>query len=209
MPSGRSHGSSPECRSSREAPGEAVREHDRQRHQLGGLVGGVAEHHALVAGAAGVDPCLDLGRLLVEAGEHDGVVGVEALAGPVVADAADDAAGDRLGVDLGVRGDLAGQDDQVAGDQRLARDPGQGVLGEVGVEDRVGDLVGDLVRVALGDGLRGQDAAIRGQPDQVLEAVDGGGVDASRHVHLLVPVAAAAERRRRHQKSPSRWRDGH
>ena len=31
-----------------------MREHDRHRHQLVGLVGRVAEHHALVAGAAGV-----------------------------------------------------------------------------------------------------------------------------------------------------------
>ena len=31
--------------------GEPVRDRDRQRHQLGGVVGGVAEHQALVAGA--------------------------------------------------------------------------------------------------------------------------------------------------------------
>ena len=30
---------------------DAVRERDRQRHQLGGLVAGVAEHQPLVAGA--------------------------------------------------------------------------------------------------------------------------------------------------------------
>ena len=39
-----------------QAAGEAVRQHDRQRHQLGGLVAGEAEHQALVAGAAGVHP---------------------------------------------------------------------------------------------------------------------------------------------------------
>ena len=31
--------------------GEPVGDHDRQRHQLGGVVAGVAEHQALVAGA--------------------------------------------------------------------------------------------------------------------------------------------------------------
>ena len=31
--------------------GEALRDHDRQRHQLVGVVAGVAEHQALVAGA--------------------------------------------------------------------------------------------------------------------------------------------------------------
>ena len=43
---------------------------------------------------------------------------------------------------------------RVAGrDQRLDRDPRVLVLGEKGIEDRVADLVADLVRVSLGDGL--------------------------------------------------------
>ena len=35
--------------------GEPVGERDRQRHQLGGVVAGVAEHQALVAGALPVE----------------------------------------------------------------------------------------------------------------------------------------------------------
>ena len=35
----------------RQPPGEPVREHDRQRHELGGLPAGVPEHQPLVAGA--------------------------------------------------------------------------------------------------------------------------------------------------------------
>ena len=38
-----------------EAAGEAVGQRDRQRHQLGGLVAGEAEHQALVAGALAVE----------------------------------------------------------------------------------------------------------------------------------------------------------
>ena len=38
-----------------EAAGEPVREHDRERHQLGRLVDGVAEHHALVARADAIE----------------------------------------------------------------------------------------------------------------------------------------------------------
>ena len=34
---------------------QLVRQHDRQRHELVGLGAGIAEHQALVAGAAGVD----------------------------------------------------------------------------------------------------------------------------------------------------------
>jgi len=54
-------------------------------------------------------------------------------------------------VDIDVRGDLAGHDDEPGGDQRLAGDPTLGILRKNGVEDRVGDLVGDLVGVPLGD----------------------------------------------------------
>ena len=39
--------------------GQPVRERDRQRHQLGGVVAGVAEHQALVAGALAVERVLD------------------------------------------------------------------------------------------------------------------------------------------------------
>jgi hypothetical protein len=41
-------------------------------------------------------------------------------------------------------------------DQGLAGDAGARVLREDGVEHGVGDLVGDLVRVAFGDGLGGE-----------------------------------------------------
>ena len=50
-----------------ELAGELVGQRDGSRHQLGGLVGGVAEHHALVAGAAGVDALRDVAGLLVDA----------------------------------------------------------------------------------------------------------------------------------------------
>jgi hypothetical protein len=65
----------------RHLPGQPVRQHDRQRHQLGGLPAGVAEHHALIASALAVQ-----------------LVG--ALAGPVLKGVAD-ALGNirRLGTD--------------------------------------------------------------------------------------------------------------
>ena len=47
---------------------DAVGERDRQRHQLVGVVAGVAEHQALVAGAVlarGIDAHRDVGALLV------------------------------------------------------------------------------------------------------------------------------------------------
>jgi hypothetical protein len=43
-----------------ELAGELVGQGDGGRHQLGGLIGGVAEHHALVAGTAGVNALGDV-----------------------------------------------------------------------------------------------------------------------------------------------------
>jgi hypothetical protein len=45
----------------RQPQDEAVGERDRQRHQLLGLVAGVAEHEALIPGAPGVDAQGDVG----------------------------------------------------------------------------------------------------------------------------------------------------
>ena len=45
----------PALRTSASRRGELVRQRDGQRHELGRLVAGEAEHHALVAGALGVE----------------------------------------------------------------------------------------------------------------------------------------------------------
>ena len=150
-----------------EALGEAVREEDRQRHQLGGVVAGVAEHQALVAGAllvervdaAGaalerrVDALGDVRALLADRGADAAGRAVEALRRAVVADREHGVAHDLRDLDVGLGGDLAGHVDQAGGDHGLDRDPAARVLGEHRVEDRVRDLVADLVRVSLGDGL--------------------------------------------------------
>ena len=51
-------------------PHQLVRHHDGQRHQLGRFVAGVAEHQALVAGAAGIHAHGDIGRLRLDQVEH-------------------------------------------------------------------------------------------------------------------------------------------
>ena len=80
--------------------GEALGDHDRQRHQHVGVVAGVAEHQALVAGAllvhrvdragarlvAGVDALGDVAGLAADGDHHAARVAVEALLRGVVAD---------------------------------------------------------------------------------------------------------------------------
>ena len=81
-------------------------------HQLGCLVGGVAEHHALVAGAAVVDTLSDVGGLAIDGGDDGAGVAVEALDGVVVADLFHGVADDGLEVDVGFGGDLSSDDDE-------------------------------------------------------------------------------------------------
>ena len=138
---------------------ELVREHDRHRHQLVGFVAGVAEHQALVAGAAGVDAHRDVGRLPVNRRQHRAGLGVEPERRVRVADFLDRLADDLLEIDVAAGRDLAGDHRQAGRDERLAGDAGHGVLREDGVENRIGDLVGDLVGMAFGDGLRREQIA--------------------------------------------------
>src|SRR5439155_27319272 len=78
---------------------------------------------------------------------------VEAELAAVVADLVDRAADDFLKVDVRARRDLAGDHREAGGDQRFAGDAADRVLGEDGVENGIGDLIGDFVRVSFGDRL--------------------------------------------------------
>jgi hypothetical protein len=142
---------------------EAVGEEDRQGHQFGRLVGGVTEHHPLIARPllGPIDAARDLGRLTSEELLHEGGVGGEGGAGIGVADPADGLARDGGEIDRGARGDLAGEDDQVLLAEDLAGDAAGRILRQVCIEDRVGDRVADLVGMTLGDRFRGEDERIR------------------------------------------------
>ena len=93
-------------------PRQLVRQRDGSRHQLFGLVGGVAEHHALVAGAAGVHAHGDVAGLLVDRRDHRAGIRVEAIQRIVVADGGHHAAHQRLEIDVSLGCDLTGNDDQ-------------------------------------------------------------------------------------------------
>ena len=60
-------------------------------------------------------------------------------------------------IDVAAGGDLAGDDRQAGRDERLAGDAADGILREDGVENRIGDLVGDLVGMPFGHRLRGEE----------------------------------------------------
>ena len=132
-----------------------------------GLVRGVPEHHPLVARAEQieriafaalrlvrlVDALRDVGRLLVERDDHAGRVGIEAELRARVPDLAHALAHEARNVDVALRRDLAGDDDEAGRDQGLAGDASVRVVAEDGVEDGIRDLVGHLVGMTLGDRL--------------------------------------------------------
>ena len=143
---------------------DPVGQHDGQRHPLASLVGGVAEHHALVAG-----PLLlglprihahgDVGRLLVDRGEHRAGPSIEPVGRVGVADVLDGLP-HQIG-DVHVRGrrDFPCHHRHPGRDQRLARHPAVGVARENRIEDGVGDLIRHLVRMPFGHRFGGEDVA--------------------------------------------------
>ena len=150
---------------SRKALSETMGEVDRQRHQLGGVLAGVAEHQALVAGAllihrvhaAGaaligrVDALGDIGRLLADRDRDTARLTVEALGRRVVADPQDRVSHDPWDVHVTRRGHLPGDVYQAGGDHGLHCDAAGLILGEHRIQDRIADLITDLVGVALSD----------------------------------------------------------
>ena len=165
------------------------------------LVAGVTEHHALVAGAfffaallfLGIDAHRDVGRLAVQ--QHLDVGAVVGEAVLVVADVLDHAArdlGDQFAIDHRDAVDGAEQlaaafardHDLVGRAQRLAAETGidRAVVGnaeldvllEEGIEDRVGDLVRNLVRMAFGNRLAGEQIGRAHQPTPCFRRIVGG-----------------------------------
>jgi hypothetical protein len=153
-----------------------VGERDGQGHQLGGLAAGEPEHHPLVAGPQlegwrgvvahlerSVDALGDVRRLALNRHERPARLVIEAVVRPRVADVADRVTDDRLEIDVGVRRDLAEDEDEPGGRCGLAGDARLRIVTDDLVQDGVRDLVAHLVGVALGDRFRGE---------QVLRGVD-------------------------------------
>ncbi len=124
---------------------ELVGQRDGSRHQLFRLVGGIAEHHALIAAPPVSTPmAMSPDCLLMEEITGAGVR-IEAIEGVVVSDGGNDAAHEGLEIDISLGGDFSGDDDEAGGGECFAGDAAIGVLFEAGVEDGVGNLVGNFV----------------------------------------------------------------
>nr|GFC25831.1 hypothetical protein [Tanacetum cinerariifolium] len=108
----------PKLADNRQLLQQAVRQVERQRHIVICFVGGIAKHHALVAGTllfGGLahHALVDVGRLLVQAVHHLAGVGVEEIFGLVVADAPDGVADNGLSLYVRSRLDFAGHERKI------------------------------------------------------------------------------------------------
>src|SRR5437899_2371467 len=117
-----------------QAAGKFVSEQDGQRHQFFGLVAGEAKHQALVTGTASVYTSGDIGGLALDGGDHATGIGVKAVLALDVAQLTDGFADDVGILDMRRGGDLAGQNRQAGGHQRLTSHAARRVLGQHGVQ---------------------------------------------------------------------------
>ena len=139
---------------------QAMGDHDRKGHQRRRLIRRVPEHHALIACPARVYAERDVGGLAVDRREDGAGLRIEAEVRVGVADRGDRAAHDVGDMDVGRGRDLARDDGHAGRHQRFAGNPGLGIFQQNGVEDRVGDLIRDLVRMSFGDGLGSEDVTM-------------------------------------------------
>ena len=129
---------------------ELMGQRDRSGHQVFILVRRIAEHHALVAGATSVHAHGNIARLFIDAGDDGAGIGVKAIERVIVPDRSHHPAHQGLEVNVCLGRDLAGNDHQASGGKGFGGYAAEGVLRQTGVEDRIGDLVGDLVRMSFG-----------------------------------------------------------
>ena len=93
----------------------------------------------------------DVRGLAVDRLEYGAGLRVEPEVGVGIADRLDGAAHDVGNVHVGGRGDFSRHDRHARGHQRFAGDAGFGIGSQNRIEDRVGDLVRDLVRMSFGN----------------------------------------------------------
>ena len=144
--------------------GQAMRQRDGHGHQFLGLVAGIAEHHALVAGtgvvlsalAAGFQRIVnahgDVGRLLIQHDLYSTGLGVKTAGAVLVADLGNGVADDLVVLNGSLGGDLTHHQHHAGGGNGLACNAGHGVLCKMCIQDSVGDGVADLIGMALGHG---------------------------------------------------------
>ena len=120
-----------------ELHGQLVGQRDGGRHVVFVFVTGVAEHHALVAGATGVDTHGDVGRLRMNGADDGTGVGIKTVGSVGVAHRCHCTAHNRGEIYIGFGGDFTGNDHHARGGQGFAGHTAIGIFFQTGIEDSV------------------------------------------------------------------------
>jgi len=134
------------------------------------LVAGTLLGRVLAVGGLGVHALGDVGRLAVDADVDLGGVGGEPDAGVHVPDVADD--GPHQGVDVGAgqrraRGDFPRHADEIRRAEGFHGDAAVRIVDKAEIQDRIRDLVGNLVGMALGNGFGREQSTCHGKNSSV------------------------------------------
>ena len=134
---------------------DAVCQGERERHVVFGFIGGIAEHHALVAstlfhGVLTFHTAVDVGALLVDGAQHTARVALEHVFAFGVTNLLDYLAGNELEVNVCLGFHFAGQYHLSRGYKRFARHLRLRVVGQQFVKYSVRNLIGHFVWVSLG-----------------------------------------------------------
>lgn len=149
----------------RKAPGQIVGKVDGQGHEILGFIGGIAEHHALIARAVAKgtpDLCFEgsihtqgnVGGLAIQRYRHSDGIRVKSAPRAGVPNLANCVPHDGLNIHGAGSGNLAHDEHYAGGGGNLAGHPRRGVFGEDSVKNGVGNLVAKLVGMPLGDRFR-------------------------------------------------------
>jgi len=130
--------------------------HDRGGHEFFCFVASEAEHHTLVScsllteeGRIGIHPHGDVGRLRI--GQVDDLQSliVESASFFGIADLLDGFPDDSFNVQCGVGGNLSAYNYDIGSGKDLAGNPAFGVLTKTCVENGIGNLIADFVRMSF------------------------------------------------------------
>ena len=147
-----------------------MRKRDGHGHQFLGFIAGVAEHHALVARAdvvalaaaalfqRVVDAHGDIGRLLIQHDLHRAGARVKTARAVLIADARDGIADNLVVIHLRLGGDFAHHQHHAGGGDGFARHARHGILRKMRVQNRVRNLVADLIGMTLRNRFRSKES---------------------------------------------------
>ena len=133
---------------------QAVAQVERQRHVGIGLVAGIAEHHALVAGTLiffilALNAAIDVGALLMKSREDATRFSFKLERAAIVADAVNNASDGFHQINIGFRLHFAGNGHMACGHKCFASNLRLRVAGKEFVENSVGNLVGYFIGVSF------------------------------------------------------------